>query len=229
MLTMYSLLISLPHNAHYLNRYIKFIRLCHSDERSSFREKHHILPKSLFREYASFTQNPWNLARLTPRQHILAHRMLWKAYGDNQAKGYHILIHKHGQKLSSRHAARLREAYAHSLRGHQYNKGRKHTSEHIASRTRRGYHHSEETKHKIRDSHLKLSEMTSNRLLGNTYKLGKIESQETRERKRRCKVGNRWWHSVELHRESCSQECPPGFVPGRLPEAGNLRKLLPSS
>ena len=41
--------------------------------------KHHILPKSLFPEYSCFTENPWNCAVLTPRQHFVVHWILAKA------------------------------------------------------------------------------------------------------------------------------------------------------
>jgi hypothetical protein len=49
-------------------------------------EDHHICPKALdmFPEYTSFKENPWNKAALSYRQHLIAHKMLHKAYGGSQ-------------------------------------------------------------------------------------------------------------------------------------------------
>lgn len=47
-------------------------------------ERHHILPKGLhlFPEFKSFHENPWNLAKLTLREHFICHRLLIKmTYG----------------------------------------------------------------------------------------------------------------------------------------------------
>lgn len=46
---------------------------------SVYSEAHHILPKKLFPEYKSFKQHPWNLVRLTYKDHILAHYYFSKA------------------------------------------------------------------------------------------------------------------------------------------------------
>lgn len=76
-----------PRNIHYLKRYVKFIELCKlsnvSLPKGHYFEAHHICPKSksLFPDYQSFRQHPWNKAKLTARQHLLAHVMLSKAYG----------------------------------------------------------------------------------------------------------------------------------------------------
>lgn len=80
------------HNEHYLRRYIRFIEGCISNNDYSIGryEEHHICPKAkdMFPDYASFKKNPWNKAKLTPRQHFIAHWILYKAYPDiasNQA------------------------------------------------------------------------------------------------------------------------------------------------
>lgn len=68
-------------NTRYAARYLKFIAWCISqNNEESITEKHHILPRREFPEYLDFKQNPWNLAKLTPRQHYLAHWMLGKLY-----------------------------------------------------------------------------------------------------------------------------------------------------
>jgi hypothetical protein len=78
----YTILASKPHNPHYLNRYITFIEQCQhkNDDYEGYTEKHHICPKSMFPEYKCFRRHSWNRADLTPRQHFIAHIMLWKVY-----------------------------------------------------------------------------------------------------------------------------------------------------
>lgn len=81
----YSILSSKPHNPHYLKRYIKFIELCVEKNEVSASHKydnHHICPKAkdMFPEYKSLIQNSWNNAKLTPRQHFIAHIILYKSF-----------------------------------------------------------------------------------------------------------------------------------------------------
>lgn len=72
-------------NKHYLKRYIRFIQRCIKANQSlttnTYMENHHILPKSKYFwfEYLSFKDFPWNRARLTYRQHFIAHWMLYKS------------------------------------------------------------------------------------------------------------------------------------------------------
>ena len=82
-----------PHNAHYLNRYIKFINSCISYPIVEKTEDHHICPKSsdLFPEFKSFKKYPWNKAKLTLRQHYIAHRLLWKAFGGRQSQAFKLM------------------------------------------------------------------------------------------------------------------------------------------
>ena len=88
----YALLASKPHNSHYLTRYWKFIESCRNNNLlvEGIKEKHHILPKAkdLFPEYKSFSGNPWNKVLLTPRQHFIAHWILWKAFSGTMAYAF---------------------------------------------------------------------------------------------------------------------------------------------
>ena len=80
----YPILASKPHNLHYLNRYINFIKQCQQKNigYEGYVENHHICPKAkdMFPEYENFRQHPWNRAVLTARQHFIAHLILWKSY-----------------------------------------------------------------------------------------------------------------------------------------------------
>jgi len=115
----YIILSSKPHDAFYLKRYISFIERCqHSNLHitGGCFEKHHVCPKSkdLFPEYRSFSQNPWNLALLTPRQHFIAHLMLWKAFPAIKSMAYCIdrMRNTAGVKGTSRLYERYRQAHA---------------------------------------------------------------------------------------------------------------------
>lgn len=82
----YDILISKPHNPHYLKRYFRFIFLCKVGE-TEYSELHHICPKAkdLFPEFSDLKIHIWNVIKLSARQHIIAHILLWKAYGGSQA------------------------------------------------------------------------------------------------------------------------------------------------
>lgn len=67
-------------NLHFLKRYIRLINIWKNQKLSGYTEKHHILPKHMFPDYKNFKLHPWNLIKLTARQHILAHYILMKAY-----------------------------------------------------------------------------------------------------------------------------------------------------
>ena len=82
----YSILESKPNNPHHLKRYYRFILQCQTKNLNisakTYTENHHFAPKAkdLFPEYTSLKAHLWNSIKLTPRQHIIAHNMLWKAY-----------------------------------------------------------------------------------------------------------------------------------------------------
>lgn len=108
----YTILSSKPHNPHYLKRYIKFIESC--EHTTEYTERHHICPKAkdLFPEYASFKEHPWNVKRLTARQHFIAHKMLRKVYGGSQTHALWQMIissSKKCQRSSIKSTSRLYE------------------------------------------------------------------------------------------------------------------------
>lgn len=106
----YNILQSKPHKSFHLKRYITFIQQCQQKDTESpcvgSRERHHICPKAkdMFPEYRSFSQHPWNLATLTPRQHFIAHIMLWKAFPNIKSLTYCIdrMRHTAGVRCTSK-------------------------------------------------------------------------------------------------------------------------------
>jgi hypothetical protein len=104
----YPILASKPHSEHHLNRYIRFIEQCQqNNKKSSIKtHRHHICPraKDMFPEYESFAKNKWNMARLTPRQHFIAHIMLWKVYPNisSQFNAVWQMKHRNNEQMNSR-------------------------------------------------------------------------------------------------------------------------------
>ncbi len=99
----YSILLSKPHNPHYLNRYWNFLQYCKKSNMSllsgTYTEKHHICPKSkdLFPEYSNLKIFHWNSIKLTRRQHIITHYILAKSYNNwSMWEAVKRIIHQRG-------------------------------------------------------------------------------------------------------------------------------------
>jgi len=92
----YQTLAAKDHNQHYLKRYLKFIQYCEESNKTlnvkTYTEKHHICPKALFPKYKSFKQNPWNMIKLTRKQHLISHHILWKAFGGTQTIAFDYMV-----------------------------------------------------------------------------------------------------------------------------------------
>jgi len=87
---------------------MKFIDSLRSQVIDGYSEKHHIVPRS-----HGGSNKKDNLIALTPRQHFIAHRMLWKAYGGSMARAYFMMsaTGKYG-KIGSKTYAMAREEYS---------------------------------------------------------------------------------------------------------------------
>jgi hypothetical protein len=113
----YSILSSKPHNPHYLNRYITFIRKCQQKNTGydGYVEKHHICPKAkdMFPGYKSFKEHSWNLVKLTARQHFIAHLILWKTYPNFTSclEAIWQMKHQNHEEINSRLYEKLKAAY----------------------------------------------------------------------------------------------------------------------
>ena len=73
------ILIDLSSNR-YMKRYIKLIEAYKENDCPVF-EKHHILPRCIFKEYV---ESEWNIIKLPPRVHYIAHFLLYKANIDTK-------------------------------------------------------------------------------------------------------------------------------------------------
>lgn len=95
-------------NQHHLVRYNNFISALQGQVVEGYSEKHHIVPRS-----HGGSNKKDNLIALTPRQHFIAHRMLWKAYGGSMARAYFMMsaTGKYG-KIGSKTYSMAREEYS---------------------------------------------------------------------------------------------------------------------
>lgn len=64
----------------------------------------------MFPEYASFKKHPWNKAALTPRQHFIAHLLLWKAFPLSWGQ------HTAAWQMSNRNGVKINSKLFESLR-----------------------------------------------------------------------------------------------------------------
>lgn len=188
------ILSSKPHNSHYLNKYIKFINYCKNNQtENEYIEEHHICPKAsdLFPEYIDLKKNKWNSVKLTARQHIIAHVMLWKIYGGSQSQALHYMLNVQNdstiefnnrtvpKSLDIRYAAKLRE---------EFNIWRKGKST---------YKDSTGTKYFLSTNDPIITELN---LVGNN--MGIIMSEESRQAMRDAKLP---FKTVEIHFLNCSR------------------------
>lgn len=117
-MNIYSILTSIPHNKHYVLRYVNFI----STRSNKGDEKHHLCPKSLFPIYKSFAKNPWNKIYLSYREHFIAHWMLWKAFGDHQSQAFKLMCCRLNKK-SSRIYESVKKSHSLHMKVNNPNKG----------------------------------------------------------------------------------------------------------
>lgn len=114
----YTILSSSSHdyNEHYLKRYVNFVTSRSTTE--SYVERHHICPKSMFPEFSDLRKHKWNCAKLSAREHFIAHWMLAKAFGGSMWYALNVMVvggktHKRtGLKLNSKLYAAVRENFS---------------------------------------------------------------------------------------------------------------------
>jgi len=97
------LALPLKQNPFYIQRYISFISSRKGEKIKYKTHFHHILPKSktFFPQFKNLKENPWNGIHLTAREHLIAHRMLHKAFpGSSQSIAFFNMSNITGKKNS---------------------------------------------------------------------------------------------------------------------------------
>lgn len=102
----------LPHNEHYVNRYIDLIKRAKDiDQNSSVMHKHHILPRSLFPE---FCDDPTNIITISPRLHLILHWVLHHAIGGKMTFAYYqMTIHpQYNIRVTPKQFQKIKERFS---------------------------------------------------------------------------------------------------------------------
>jgi hypothetical protein len=98
-------------NKIYIQRYLKFVSTIPQrgdpTKHTAGFDRHHIIPVSLGGKKGY--QKKENLVLLSPREHYIAHLMLWKAFGGAMAHAFWMMNHIATKKLTSRQYDKLRE------------------------------------------------------------------------------------------------------------------------
>ncbi len=94
----------------HLVRYVMFIKSRQPSNGTV--ERHHICPKAndLFPQYSNLHNHPWNAIDLTPREHYVAHLLLWKIFGGSQTKALWLMTLKN-KRVGSRAYEENRRIY----------------------------------------------------------------------------------------------------------------------
>lgn len=180
-------------NNRWLQRYLKFVQLFNTTESTST-HNHHILPRSLFKEYKSFAKYPENKSVLTHRAHLIAHYLLARAIGGEMWYAYNNMnafnvrmssrLYAHGQEqLSILQSARQKEWL--KINCHPKGMlGKKHTME---SRQKigeygRGKIHSDEIKQRLSENWKNKSLEDKNQIANkiSASKIGYTHTDETK-------------------------------------------------
>ncbi len=210
-------------NITYIERYKKFVNYYIDNPNSSevYTEKHHILPESIFPEYKNIKENPWNIIKLTGRQHFLAHWFLAKIYGGKQWFSFNMM-RRVGNRSYLYECARKEISKVIS----QTNKGRKHseaTNRANAERTRGTV--------VVKDSdgnRSRVSQTDEKYLSGELvyFRTGIKQKEETKE-----KIGANGHRGKMCFRDENGKHCylfedeglKLGLTPGQRPEVGVRR------
>ena len=105
--------------------------LSSNDVDANYKENHHILPKSLFKEYKNLNLNPWNSASMSGMNHFFAHYLLAKAIKSRSTRfAFNLMLRSTKGSAENMYVAgqlynEFRELLSTDMS--EINKGRKHS------------------------------------------------------------------------------------------------------
>lgn len=195
-----------------------------SKDDSTYYERHHIFPKSLFPKYSNLKKHSWNGVLFTGREHYVAHLLLIKmTSGTARRKMVFALKAMRMNKFNARHSSKMYEFYKKEISraisdnntGHTWNKGIPKSKEHrenLSKSFRESTKHressinnfkiaSQSNKGKSRPDHLKRqwSEKHKGKKFSDEAKLKMKDAAKKRSANRVCCVG-------------CHQELPVNSI-----------------
>lgn len=172
----------------------------------------------MFPEYKSFTDNPWNMVRLTYREHFISHMMLAKIFPkSSQSRCFYYMLNKHNKNSRAYHM--LLEEQKCYLKGNTHKLGKK-----------------ESTKTRNRKSQSQKGRLLGKQIgLGNKSRTGQIQSTEERLKKslalkgnqnakgsksHKANLGRKWYYNPSTNEKRMFSDgpIPEGFVSGMGPK-----------
>jgi NUMOD3 motif/HNH endonuclease len=170
---------------HHYSRYQRFMDALKGQSVDGYCEVHHIVPRSL-----GGSNDKDNLISLTPRQHYIAHWMLWKACGGVAGRSFFMMsnLGKYG-KVNSTTYAQARENYSEQVK------------KQMAERPNRPAF-TPEHREKLRQAKLGKKQSEQHRQNAHKHRAGKPLSEETKRKISEAKQGIStrgcgWKHSEE--------------------------------
>ncbi len=142
------------------------------NEEYIYYENHHILPKSLFKEYKNLKENKWNSVLLTAKEHFIVHLCIWKhykslkyTYGEIKMSKSFLILSSDG-KHTSKEYTYFKLNFSHTKETKNKMQGRVHSEEtrNKISIGNKGKHCSEETKKKMSIAKQNMSEETKKKI-----------------------------------------------------------------
>lgn len=222
----------------YSKYYYNIIKRRKNNPSNGYVERHHIIPKSL-----GGSNKKENIVALTAREHFICHRLLVKmTTGRDKMKMSFALRNivnrenKHQQryKISSRTYAAIISSTRHSISQYQTGEnnpyyGKKH-SEEVRAKMRakralqtppmlgKNFHHSNETKEKLRLANKEQFKDSAQRELRRMHTLEQMKDPSRRLLAGNGKRGKKWYYCP--HTNHCSlffpDSVPDGYIEGRI-------------
>ena len=174
-------------NAHYIEKYANFIKT----RKNIGNHKHHILPKAkdMFPDFKCFKQNPWNMIKLTYREHFIAHKILAKIFpNSSQSRCFFYMLNKSNK--SSKQYQMLLEQHRQYLKGNTHRLGKKDSDE-----TRK------------RKSLAQKGRLLGKKIgLGNKSRTGQTQSYEEKQKRSAALKGNKNAKGSQSHKANLGRK-----------------------
>jgi len=208
----------------YLITYVRLMRKAQTRQiKLNVYEKHHVFPKSIY------GKNNY-VVELTPREHYIAHALLYKAlakrYGPNDYRSIkmtraflymHVKSSCHYERhINSKLYERLRTIFSESIRGERHPMFGRSLS--IEARRKISIFHtgkitSEETRRKMSKSALGKTHSERARRKVSEANTGRVPSEQTRRKLSEIAKGRTWY--TDGKESAFCFECPEGYYKGR--------------
>lgn len=149
---------------------------------NGYTEKHHILPKCIFSEYINQREFPWNIKKLSPEDHFIAHYILYKLIPSRMTYPWILMWAHKSKKMARSYSEEFLRKYAEEYANAKRNKVISIETRLKISKANKGKIRSEETKRKMSEAlKLRICKEDTRKKRSEIHK-GKIVSEETKKK-----------------------------------------------